>query len=686
MPHFQRNATAAEVKQTIEFLLKFHNKEAKKNYQTPDNARALISLCREFERLNLSIPAISVYESQTAASQSSYFDFAKLFSPSQGQVVRYGCRNLFNDVVPNNYKQVVPQRLSQSGIAGEQLVDSKSTHDRVCDVDVTGDVYSKIQCLLLDIMRTAPERIALMSSPCKVYSGCVNMSRSDVSQDKVPLRLQHVTLRSDAGSLETDDPLRGTTSIPTSYPEGYSTAGSTDASFDLVPLVTPIEGSEKEPILPCFMLGSQHRAEHFLGRDDMMATLDRYLLQEQKNSSNDTQRGSVRSFSICGLGGVGKTSLAAEYAFSRQDVFDAIFWLNADNASILGNSFAQISTKLGLEDSSSDIAASHSIVMNWLSKPLKRPSEPETQENLAKWLIIFDNVDNLDVLSEFWPGLGRGSVLVTSRDPQAKRNMHIRDGIQLPGLSLANTQLLLEQLTDSPATKAQENAIRSIVGKLGGLPLAINQMAGLYRQLRCSHTDIAKLLDGKGIATTFQTTADFSKGQESRSLATIWALDRLKGPTRALLQVICLLDPDAIPQELLTSFSVKLDLADYPKTMLKYFKARGELLSSSLINLHEESGEISIHRLIQDSVLYDMSPEQLEAAYQTAISLAIAVWPFQSMKEHHSIARFGKCETFFPSVLRLKDGLEPMIREGSCSSKSLEVARLFNDVGWYVSF
>ncbi|KAM0259424.1 hypothetical protein ACHAQJ_003318 [Trichoderma viride] len=476
------------------------------------------------------------------------------------------------------------------------------------------------------------------------------------------MALRGITLRSDAGSLTTDELLAEQASTATSYPEGLATRGSTNGSFDIVPSETPLEESEKEPILPCFMLGSQHRVKHFLGRGDVMATVDGYLLPETKNAPNGEQQGCLHSFAICGLGGMGKTSLAVEYAFSRRHVFDAIFWLSADNASILAANFAQIAKKLGLEDDSSDLAASRSIVMNWLSKPLKRPSEPETQENLAQWLIVFDNVDNLDVLSEFWPGLGRGSVLVTSRDPQAKLNMHIRDGIQLSSLSVGNTLQLLQQLTHSPAIPSQEKAIEALANRLGGLPLAINQIAGIYRQLRCSYTDFVELLDKKGIATTFQTTIDLGKGHESQSLATIWALDRLASPTRALLQVICLLDPDEIPEELLISHPVEQDLPDYPKSRVDYLKARGELLSSSLINLHEESGKLSLHRLIQDTVLHSMNREQLEAAYRAAITLAIAVWPFQSIREHHSIARFSKCEVYFSSVLRLKNGLEPIAR------------------------
>ncbi|KAL7781016.1 hypothetical protein V8C43DRAFT_328491 [Trichoderma afarasin] len=463
-----------------------------------------------------------------------------------------------------------------------------------------------------------------------------------------------------------------------------SDAGSTVGSFEFVPSEPLLEAKEKEPSLPCFMLSSQNPVRHFVGRTDVLKTIDNYLLPGSVDVLNSENGKVLRSFAICGLGGMGKTSVAVKYAHDRRNIFDAIFWLNADSESILETSFAQISTRLGLEEDSSDLTASRSIAMNWLSKPLKRPSEPETPENLAHWLIIFDNVDNLDILSEFWPGLGQGSVLVTSRDPQAKMNMHIRNGINLSSLSIEDTVQLLQQLTQSPVQVQQKDAIEALANKLGGLPLAINQIAGLFRQLRCSYTGFLQLYDDKGIATVFETQVGQDDGQESRSLGTIWALNRLSNLTRALLQVLCLFDPDEIPEELLLSTSLEQDFPDYPKTKVDYLKARAGLSSSSLINLDEEGKKVSLHRLIQDTVLQQMSEDELNAAYRAAIRLVFAVWPFQSIKEHHSVARFSDCELFFPSVLRLKEGLERLLQQKVFSPKNLEVARLFNDVGWYM--
>ncbi|KAK5995287.1 hypothetical protein PT974_03688 [Cladobotryum mycophilum] len=644
-PHFQ--GSEANAKTTIELLLKYRNKGTGRLFPTSNDAKTVIETCQGFERLNLNIPVVSVYESEaTVRTQNKLF--RKFLGKGQGDII-------------------VPKSISRSGVSGEKLVDGQSNHLEICNVDTKSPAYRAILDLLSEVIITAPQRMAKANMPYVV-----------------PRALQTATLASEAGTLTIDERLAEQISIPMSQPTGNATGGSTVGSFEFVPSDMVLEEKEKVPILPCFMFSSQRQLEHFLGREDVLATIDRHLLPKPNDTLDDEYEGSLRSFAICGLGGMGKTSVAAEYAFSRNDFFDAIFWLNADSANILAANFAQIAALLGLEDDSSDLAASRSIAMNWLSKPLKRPSEPETRENVADWLIIFDNVDNLDILSEFWPGLGQGSVLVTSRDPQAMFNMHIRHGMNLASLSLEDTERLLQRLTNVPAMYSQKEAVTTLAKNLGGLPLAINQTAGVFRQFRISYTSFLKLYDEEGIAKVFENQIGQGDGQESRSLATIWALDRLAAPTRALLQVICLLDPDEIPEELLINLSADPDLPEYPQSEWGYVNARGELLSSSLINLLDEKRKISLHRLIQDTVLRSMDNEQLTAAYRAAIKLFIAVWPFQSMKDHHSVARFGKCEIFFPSVLRLKNGLESLIKRKLFFPRDLKVARLFNDVGWYM--
>ena len=97
--------------------------------------------------------------------------------------------------------------------------------------------------------------------------------------------------------------------------------------------------------------------------------------------------------------------------------------------------------------------------------------------------------------------------------------------------------------------------------------------------------------------------------------------------------------------------------------------------------MNEEQEKIALHRLIQETVRGLMNEGQLFKAFKTALYLLMSVWPFQSMVEHHSIARFPKCEALFPSLLRLKDGIEPLIRSHNLSL-GVSIARLLNDAGW----
>lgn len=455
-----------------------------------------------------------------------------------------------------------------------------------------------------------------------------------------------------------------------------------------------VEIADKDPVLPCFSLGNRQRLHDFVGREEILITIDQNLLPHSLSDSSTAPRHSstdaedeaqLRSFALCGVGGIGKTELAVEYAYSRRNQFEAIFWLGADKANILASSFAQIAQTLALEADDSDLAASRDIVMGWLAKPLRHASKGDTPDNLVSWLMIFDNVDDFDVLADFWPKLGRGSVLVTSRDPFAKQNLYTKyqkNGIDLPQLSEAESKTLMQQLTHVTAEAGQTKALARILEKLDGFPLAISQMSAVFRDLRLSYSDFLKYYEEEGIERLL-TLLDSKESIGAHSLVTLWALKRLLPATRALLQVISLLDPDKIPEDLLIDRKNEVQLDHYPKTIGEYYKARAQLIASSLVVQNVGQGNLALHRLIQDTARALMDQEQLRLAFQAVGNLVISAWTFQKVEQHHSTKRFEDCERVFPSVLRLKNGLEPFIRQQSDFVSDLRLARLFNDTGWY---
>ena len=124
-------------------------------------------------------------------------------------------------------------------------------------------------------------------------------------------------------------------------------------------------------------------------------------------------------------------------ALKQLDCFDAVFWLHADDTTKLAKDFGDISLALGLEKVASDQAVSKDLVLEWLCRPHNRRSLVKGTTPDPKWLLIFDNADNLDVLADYLPVSGNGSILVTSRDPLAKTKTRFRTtaGIDLESFS-----------------------------------------------------------------------------------------------------------------------------------------------------------------------------------------------------------------------------------------------------------
>ena len=379
--------------------------------------------------------------------------------------------------------------------------------------------------------------------------------------------------------------------------------------------------------------------------------------------------------------------MAIKWMLSRMHYFDAVFWLGADQKSIFAQSLARLAVHLGLEDEKGQVGnltQSCNRVLNWLSNPVRSltDSAPELQEK-ANWLIILDNADDPKVLDDFAFDKGLGSILITSRDPQAKKYFRSSTyGHDLKPLSEEEGAKLMERLTKAQEPFGQNNSLNQVSKLLGGLPLAISQMAGIIVEYRISsYNAFLKLYNEAGAKQLHKLGMNSTKTGYIRNLSTVWALDTLPLETLTMFQVISLLDPDRIPEIILISGAAEVKVESYPKPLLVYLRARANLIKSSLVSINDEKKQLSVHRVVQDQTRAEMDEEQFRKIFQAAVTLLCKVWPFQSRRKSHYISRIDKCEELYPCVVRLKRAFD-QAEAASGFQPDDEFAALIHDLGW----
>jgi predicted ATPase len=112
----------------------------------------------------------------------------------------------------------------------------------------------------------------------------------------------------------------------------------------------------------------------------------------------------VVAHALYGLGGVGKTQLALEYAHRYAADYDLTWWIPAENPVTIADTLAQLGPRLGLDAA---VVERDRLVPAVLDSLRKRD----------RWLLVFDNAEQPDDIAPFQPAGGRGHLLLTSRNP-----------------------------------------------------------------------------------------------------------------------------------------------------------------------------------------------------------------------------------------------------------------------------
>jgi hypothetical protein len=464
-----------------------------------------------------------------------------------------------------------------------------------------------------------------------------------------------------------------------------ATHGSTDIAegYNILPTLSNFLEPKRSPKLPCHLLRPHTRNYGFFARSQILERLDGVLAHTTK--STGVEGPTLRVFALCGLGGVGKTQIAVEFAFSRSGYFDAIFWVQADDSDKLAAGFGQIAVELGIIDpaDTGNLIVSRDLALAWLLNPLKQLVGPNIMEGSlpddakAKWLIIFDNADDPELLRDYWPAMGQGSVLITSRDPLAKTHFQSSSGVDLQSFDLTDASNLILKLTGQDANEERTQQARALAARLDGLPLAITQITAylIRRELT-----IQEVLDLYAEEFSF---ASLHKSQDhhGHTLSTIWAFESLCPAAMGLLEVLSFMDPDAIPEIILKQELPEAFGCEFSATTVSYINARLDLLKSSLVVRNKDLGQLILHRLVQDVVRARMTTESRTRTFTLVVSLLSCTCPPRTFT--YDSSAWTTLAQIKPHVMKLQTFYE----SGPDLELTLETQQMFAELlvrcAWY---
>jgi TIR domain/NB-ARC domain len=340
----------------------------------------------------------------------------------------------------------------------------------------------------------------------------------------------------------------------------------------------------------------------FTGREDILKRL-RTALKEGKTTALTQPQ------AISGLGGIGKTQTAVEYAYRYQDDYQAILWIKAESSDSLISDFVSIATLLDLPQKQEQ--EQHRIV-----EAVKRWFRDNTG-----WLLIFDNADDLAMVQGFLPPGGKGHIMLTTRAHATGRmaqrleveKMESEEGalFLLHRATILDPEALLES-----APKTDRDTAREIVQVMDGLPLALDQAGAYIEETSCGLLGYLQLYQAQGTRLLKERGGLVTDHPDP--VATTWTLsfekvEQANAAAADLLRFCAFLAPDAIPEELFTESAVELGptLEPIAADPSRFNAAIKELLKYSLVQRDPESKTLSIHRLVQE-VLKDQMDEQTQ--------------------------------------------------------------------------
>jgi tetratricopeptide (TPR) repeat protein len=383
----------------------------------------------------------------------------------------------------------------------------------------------------------------------------------------------------------------------------------------------------------CIFTVPHHRNPFFTGRE--------YILK-QLHDTFINKTSTIPLQALKGLGGVGKTQIAIEYAHRYYHEYQTILWIRADSLESLISDFVMIAGVLKLPEREEHGQSSViDTVKQWL------------QYN-AQWLLILDNVEDLSMISNFVPLIHSGHVLITTRLQATGTIANYVEVAKLPQdesalFLLRRSKIISVNTSPESISNARYHNAREIAELLDGLPLALDQAGAYIEETRTSLLSYLStyryqqraLLERRGKSTS----------AHDQSVMATFALcfekiKQINNTSTEILYLCAFLHPDIIPEDIFLDKENNLVLDSQAKaaTIFEFDAAIEELLKFSLVQRNSDARTLSIHRLVQAVIKDGMEKDMQRQQAERAIRIISRAFP------EVTVATWPRCQQYYPQA------------------------------------
>ena len=380
------------------------------------------------------------------------------------------------------------------------------------------------------------------------------------------------------------------------------------------------------------------RNKNFTGRKELLTQL------RQGVSSTVT---AVLPHALQGMGGVGKTAVAIEFANLYRSEYELVWWISADQPALVRSSLAALAEPLGLQSATAagiDTAAAAVLDALRRGKPY------------ARWLLIFDNADQPEDLNGIIPR-GPGDVLITSRNHRWESVVHT-----VPVDVFTRTESK-DFLTKRVQKGINEAEAARLAEELGDLPLALEQAGALQAETGMSVDEYLRLLKEHAA----EIMAEGKSPEYPRSMTAAWKLSvtmlsRQLPQALDLLRCCAFFGPEPIPRDVFRRATQvgETRVGDLLADPILLARAIRELGRFALVKI--DGRAIQAHRLIQALLRDELDPDE-RALYRHEVHLILAAGAPKDPDDNRLWPRYAELIAHVASpATELEDCQDPGVR------------------------